>query len=91
MTEGQSIGHTEAMFPGARLYFGHHCKPEQPVSFHEVRFTGGGGVRGDGENQWSFLVQCRTTHPQAVPLVLVHRVLKSSLDWLRTGEAAEGR
>lgn len=49
MTEGQSIGHTEAMFPGARLYFGHHCKPEQPVSFHEVRFTGGGGEGGRGE------------------------------------------
>lgn len=44
---------------------------------------------GGGENQWSFLVQCRTTHPQAVPLV--HRVPKSSLDWLRTEEAAEAR
>lgn len=49
MTEGQSIGHTEAMFPGARLYFGHHCKPEQPVSFHEVRVTGDGGAGGRGE------------------------------------------
>lgn len=38
MTEGQSIGHSEAigtpaMFPGVRLYFGHHPKPEQSRVF----------------------------------------------------------